>query len=475
MERHRHRNGHVDPYHTGLHAVEEILRRAPVAREDRGAVAELVGIDQRERILETAGANHREHRAEDLLAVDAHFGRDPVEQCRAQEEAALIVLEQEIAAVGHQLRPFGHALFDIAAHLVAMLGRYQRAHVVAVIRARADPQRLDAGDQPLDQAVRRFLAHRHGHADRHAALACRTVSRAHQIIDRLVHVRIGHDHHVVLCPAQRLHPLAGLRTAPVDILGHRRRSHEAHRRDPRIVEQRIHRKLVSLHHGEHPVGQAGLLQQQRQLDAQPRIALGRLEDKAVAAGQRHREHPHGDHGGEVERRDARHHAQRLADRKRVDVAPHAFGVFALEQLRDATGELHHFQPAHDLALRVGQHLAVLAGDQRGQPVDIALHQVAEAEQHPRADMRRGRRPARESRLGAGDGPIDQRRVGQSHAARLQPRRGIEHRRGAPARTVHPIARDKMRDQSLFSHCSLSIGLPLRHAKLDARSGSPLPR
>src|SRR5262249_24168291 len=57
-------------------------------------------------------------------------------------------------------------------------------------------------------------------------------------------------------------------------------------------------------------------------------------------------------------------------------------------------------PAGQLALGVGQHLAVLSGDDRGQPVGLALDQVAEAEQHPGAHMRRGRGPAGES-LGGG--------------------------------------------------------------------------
>src|SRR3546814_4500005 len=55
------------------------------------------------------------------------------------------------------------------------------------------------------------------------------------------------------------------------------------------------------------------------------------------------------------------HAQRLVRRVHVDAGTGALGVLALEQVRDAAGELDHFQPALQVAARIRQHLAVLAG------------------------------------------------------------------------------------------------------------------
>ena len=48
------------------------------------------------------------------------------------------------------------------------------------------------------------------------------------------------------------------------------------------------------------------------------ILLGRLQDERVPAGDRVREHPHGYHRREVERRDPGHHAERLPEREHVD-------------------------------------------------------------------------------------------------------------------------------------------------------------
>ena len=103
-----------------------------------------------------------------------------------------------------------------------------------------------------------------------------------------------------------------------------------------------------------------------------RIALRRLEDEGVAAGDRRRAFPQRDHGREIERRDAGDDAERLAQRIEVDAGAGAFGVFALQQMRDAAGELDHLEAALDVALGVGEGLAVLGGQQPGEVVVFLL-------------------------------------------------------------------------------------------------------
>ena len=101
-----------------------------------------------------------------------------------------------------------------------------------------------------------------------------------------------------------------------------------------------------------------------------RVLLRRLEDEGVAAGDGERRHPQRDHGREVEGRDAGADADRVADREQVDAAADLMAELALHQLRQAAGELDHLEPAGDRALRVLERLAVLVGDQAGQPVDV---------------------------------------------------------------------------------------------------------
>ena len=78
-----------------------------------------------------------------------------------------------------------------------------------------------------------------------------------------------------------------------------------------------------------------------------------------------REHPHRHHRREVERRDAGHDAERLADLVDVDAARDLLAEAALEQVRDAARELEVLEAAGDLAERVRRDLAVLGGQERG--------------------------------------------------------------------------------------------------------------
>ena len=67
------------------------------------------------------------------------------------------------------------------------------------------------------------------------------------------------------------------------------------------------------------------------------------------------------------------------DRVDVDAGRHLGADRALQQLRDAAGELDALEAAGDLAEGVGAHLAVLAGDEGGELVAVPVEQLAEAE------------------------------------------------------------------------------------------------
>jgi hypothetical protein len=188
---------------------------------------------------------------------------------------------------------------------------------------------------------------------------------------------VRHDDGVVLGAADRLHALAGPRAALVHVLGDRRRPDERHRGDVRVVEQRVDRHLVPVDDVEHAVRQPGLVVELGDDVRHRGVPLGRLEHERVAGGDRHRVHPHRDHDREVERRDPRTDAERLAERERVDVGRDLIGVLALGQLRDPAGVLDDLHAADDLALGVVENLAVLRGDDPRKLVHVALHEVAE--------------------------------------------------------------------------------------------------
>ena len=73
-------------------------------------------------------------------------------------------------------------------------------------------------------------------------------------------------------------------------------------------------------------------------------------------------------------------------------------VRTLQQVGDATGELHALEPTGDLAPGVVEHLAVLGGEEGGDVVGVSGDQLAEAEHRPGPAAERGRAP-----VGGGDG------------------------------------------------------------------------
>jgi hypothetical protein len=110
--------------------------------------------------------------------------------------------------------------------------------------------------------------------------------------------------------------------------------------------------------------------------------------QAMAGAQR-------DHGGEIERRDAGDDAERLADREQVDAGTGALGIFALHQVRNATGKFDDFEAALNVALGIGKGLAVLGGQQAGEIVIFALDQLQEPEHDAGSALRIGGGPGRE--------------------------------------------------------------------------------
>src|SRR5690606_10734356 len=109
---------------------------------------------------------------------------------------------------------------------------------------------------------------------------------------------------------------------------------------------------------------------------------------------------------EVERGDAGHHAQRLADRGDVDPGGDLGGQLALQLHADAAGQFDDLHAPGDLAEGVGVHLAVLGGDQLGDLVAVRVEQLAVLEQDRRAPGQRGGAPGGEGVLGGGDGGVD---------------------------------------------------------------------
>ena len=231
---------------------------------------------------------------------------------------------------------------------------------------------------------------------------------------------------MVLGAAQGLHALAVLAAFAVDVFSNRRRAHKAHGLHARVLQQRVHGQLVAVDHVEHAGGQASF---QRELGDEQRgggVALGRFEHKGVATGHSHGPHPQRHHGREVEGGDACGDAQCLEFAPAIDAGAHVAAVLAFEQLGRVARVLHVLNTALQLAVRIGQHLAVLGGDQGSDLVGVLFEQNLELAHHPGALQRRRVAPGGEGGLGGGNGGFHCGLARQRYAGGRLAGGGVEH-------------------------------------------------
>ena len=471
---HRHGDGDVHTHHPGLAVELERARGATVAREDRCAVAVGIVVHQRERLLVAARAHHGQHRPEDLVAVAVHLRRDVVDQRDAEEEAVGHAVEAVLAAVLDDRRALLLSRGEVARDLVAMLARDEGAHLGLGFEAVADLHQRQPPPDGVDERVG-DVADGHDHRDRHAALTGGSVGGGNRRVGRHVEVRVGQHHHVVLGTAQRLHALPVGRTRRVDVLRDGCGSDETDRPDARVLEQAVHHDLVAVDHVEDAIGQARLLQELRDVHRCPRILLGRLQDERVPARDGVGEHPHGHHGREVERRDARHHPKRLTDREDVHAGGRLLRESTLQQVRDAGRELDVLQAARHLAHGVGEHLAVLLGDEPRDVLAMLMQRLADPEQDVGPFRQRRPAPAGERLLRGRDGGVHLAGAREVDLVRLPARGRVEHGAGAPGLAGDGLPSDPMAD-AIHGHHSPAAGRQVRARSSSARrlgrSGPP---
>ncbi|CAH0290989.1 hypothetical protein SRABI26_04230 [Arthrobacter sp. Bi26] len=329
----------------------------------------------------------------------------------ADPEAVFVAGDHEVAAVHHHGGAgrfgFGDDLHD------PFLGRRRddRSHVRARRGAVVDLDGQGTLFDLLDQQVGCFTDG-DGDRDGHAALAGGAEGRGGEVVGGVVEVGVGQDDRVVLGAAEGLDALAVGGGGLVDVPGDRGGADEGDAVHVRVGQEAIDRFLVAVQDLENAVGQARVLPQLGEQHGGGGVALGGLEDEGVAGGDRHRGHPQRHHDGEVERGDAGDDAEGLAEGEDVDAGGDLVRVVALEQLRDAAGEFDDLQAAADLALRVGEDLAVLGGDQLGELVHVGCDEFAELEQHGGALGQGDVAPGIGSFAGRGDGGVEIFTVGQ---------------------------------------------------------------
>ena len=114
-------------------------------------------------------------------------------------------------------------------------------------------------------------------------------------------------------------------------------------------------------------------------------------------------------------------------------------------MRNAERELHDLDAALDIALGVGNGLAVLAGQHFGQLVIVARHQFEEFHHHASPALRIGRGPFRLRRLGILDRRAQFGLGGQRHLGLDVAGHRLEDVRDPPRSALDLAAADEMSD------------------------------
>src|ERR1022692_904806 len=134
-------------------------------------------------------------------------------------------------------------------------------------------------------------------------------------------------------------------------------------------------------------------------------------DERVAAGDGEGIHPHRHHGRKVERRDARAHAQRLADGLAIDALRDVFKRMAHHQAGHPAGYFHHLYGAANAPGGVVQGLAVLSRKDAGDLTSVLFQQILVAIKHLHALHDRHFPPLQESGVRGACGAVHIVRVG----------------------------------------------------------------
>ena len=159
-------------------------------------------------------------------------------------------------------------------------------------------------------------------------------------------------------------------------------------------------------HVEHTVGESRFLEKLRQPDRGERRSLRGLEDERVPADQGQRDHPERDHVREVEWGDAGHDADGESNELLVDAVGDLVERLPHEEAGRPAGQLDHLDAPPNLALRLGQRLAVLPGHELGELLEVVLEDLLEAEHDRRAVGDGGVRPGRECIRGRSHRSVD---------------------------------------------------------------------
>ena len=265
---------------------------------------------------------------------------------------------------------------------------------------------------------------------------------------------------MVLCATEALGALARRRAALVDVLRNRRGTNEAHGLDRLGIEDGIDGLLAAVHNVENTSGAAGLNEELRQANRHGGVALGGLEHEGIARRQGRAGLPQWNHGRKIERGDSRYHAERLAQRIRIDAGANLRGVLALELVRRTKGKLQHVDAAQHVSLGIRESLAVFEGELGGQLIHVGMDEADPLHDDADALLRVQRRPTRLGLSGFRNDAVHVGLVRQGHRGLLLAGRRIQHGLGIARRPFKRFSVDVVIHSAHGASPSWNLRLPV---------------
>ncbi|MNZ78403.1 hypothetical protein D3C78_969720 [compost metagenome] len=352
-------------------------------------------------------AQHADHGAEDLFAVDAHAGFGVDEQRGRHVEAVLAaarVAGQARAARG-QPGAFGLGDFHIGQVLLE-LGLADHGADVGARGARVAD--LDVGHarlQGLDEGRVDSVGHDQA-AGGGAALARGVEAALRRQFHGLVQVGVVEHDLRVLAAHFQLHLLAALHAGGGNAAAHAHRAGETDGRHVGVLDQGVADHAARTHDQvEHAGRNARAVDDVGQRPGAAGNEVGGLEHHAVAEGQGRCDLPGGNGDGEVPGRDQADHADGLARDLHADAGAHRRQGLARQAQAFAGEELEDLARARDFAHGFGPGLAFLARQQVAQLFLARQDLGANLVERVVARLDAGNAPGREGGRGGGDGGL----------------------------------------------------------------------
>mmetsp|Transcript_74533 Transcript_74533/g.125656 ORF Transcript_74533/g.125656 Transcript_74533/m.125656 type:complete len:390 (+) Transcript_74533:1276-2445(+) len=318
--RERHGDGDVDAHLPHVNLVRELPGGRAARREEGGAVALGVAVDERDGVVQVGGLEAAEHRPKDLLCVALHVGLHTREDRGAHEVPALEPWDRVAAAVQGQSASV--LLGGPDEGLCALLGLDgdQRPHVNAGRSALPQFEGLgllhEVGEPLLG------FPHKHGGGEGHAPLPRGAEGGPCKTVDHMLLVGVREDHRVVLRSKIGLHALAICSAAGMDVTSGSGAPDERNRTDLRVIADEVHCLLATVNDVQDSIREPSLFHQLCEHHRGSGVSFRGLEDEGVAAGQGRGVHPQGDHSREVEWGNASADTERLPVADNVHVRRH---------------------------------------------------------------------------------------------------------------------------------------------------------